>query len=213
MLLCTAFTLSLSFPADDCANKPADVVFILDSSNSIWLRDFYKQTSFVRDVVSKFDTGPGPTQTRVGVLTFGHDVWKKFDLNDIFDKDELLKSIESIQHGRGRTTNTGDAINYALDKMFTPAAGAREGVTRVVIVITDGRSQRTYETKHAARRLHEAKINTFSVGVGRNLDLIELQDIASDPDSDFLFMVDDFNALTTITNKLARKACEGKHLQ
>lgn len=201
-----------TFPADDCANKPADVVFILDSSNSIWLNDFYKQTAFVRDVVAQFDIGRNPTQTRVGVLTFGHAVWKQFDLNEKFNKDDLLKSVESIQHGRGRTTNTGDAINFALDSMFTQQAGSRDGVTRVVIVITDGRSQKTYHTKLAARRLHEAKINTFAIGVGRNIDILELQDIASNPDSDYMFMVDDFNALDTITDRLARKACEGRYL-
>ena len=199
-----------AFPADDCANKPADVVFILDSSNSIWLNDFYKQTSFVRDVIENFDIGPGQSQTRVGVLTFGHAVWKQFDLNSKFNKDDLMKSVENIKHGRGRMTNTGEAINYALDNMFTPSAGSRKGVTRVVIVITDGRSQKTYATKLAARRLHEAKINTFAIGVGRNIDLLELQDIASNPDSDYRFMVTDFNALTTITTRLARKACEGK---
>lgn len=165
----------------------------------------------MRDVVENFDIGPGATQTRVGVLTFGHAVWKQFDLNEKFNKTDLLKSVETIQHGRGRTTNTGDAINYALDHMFTPAAGSRNGVTRVVVVITDGRSQKTYATKLAARRLHDSKINTFSIGVGRNIDHNELQDIASDPDSEYLFMVDDFNALSTLTIRLAKKACQGRH--
>lgn len=204
--LCTIHTV-YGFPTSGCTNKPADVVFVLDSSNSIWLNDFTKQTAFVREVVKQFDVGPGEFQTRVGIITFGHDVWPQFNLNDVMDIKSMISAIDKIKHGQGRMTNTGDAINYAVKQMFTSISGSRPGVTRVVIVITDGRSQKTLETRLAAEKAHEFGLITFAIGVGRNLDLQELTDIASKPTDSFLFMVDDFNALSSITDRLAKKTC------
>jgi len=206
-LLCAAG--SWAYPTYDCSNKAADVVFVLDSSNSIWPLDFKKQTSFVRDVVGKFNVGPGPQQTRVGVVIFGHDVWRQFNLNEKMDAAELTAAVEGIRHGNGRLTNTGGAINFVLDHMLTPEAGRRTNVNTVMVVITDGRSQKWLQTQEAAKRAHAANLTVFAIGVGRNLDLVELSHIASDPDDEFLYMVDDFTALSSITNKLALKACEG----
>ena len=51
----------------------------------------------------------------------------------------------------------------------------------------------------------------FAIGVGKRVDRQELKDIASDPDDDYMFMVDDFNALSSITEMLAAKTCQGMY--
>lgn len=51
-----------------CGNKPADVLFILDVSNSIWGPDFQRQLTFVKDVIGMFQIAENVT--RVGVTTF-----------------------------------------------------------------------------------------------------------------------------------------------
>ncbi|KAL4227330.1 Trimeric coiled-coil oligomerization domain of matrilin [Mactra antiquata] len=206
-LLCVGEVL-YAYPTSDCTNKPADVIFILDSSNSIWLNDFKTQTNFVRDVVKEFDIGPGPTQTRVGVLTFGHFVRKEFDLKDKMDSVKITEAVEAITHRRGRTTNTGDAIRTAVNEMFTREAGHRPDVTKVAIVITDGRSQNTAGTTSAAKLAHEKGVKTFAIGVGRRIDFNELKTIASEPVKDYLFEVNSFNLLDSIRIRLAKKACE-----
>lgn len=202
--------MTKGYPAADCTNKPSDIVFVLDSSNSIWMNDFKKQTEFVSKVTKEFDIGPGPFQTRVGVLTFGHKVWRQFNLNEKMDSG-LSGAVKMIQHGRGRRTNTGEAIKYAVKDMFTEKAGHRPGVSRIMVVITDGRSQDTRATKEAARMAHDSGIKTFALGVGRYIDLNELAVIASDPNDDYLYNVDNFDKLDAIlVDKLARKACDGK---
>lgn len=52
-----------------CGNNPADIVFVLDESGSIWGPDFDRQISFVENVISIFDISEG--NTNFGVLTFG----------------------------------------------------------------------------------------------------------------------------------------------
>ena len=65
----------------ECNSEPADVVFVLDSSYSIWPPDFYREIKFAENVIKTFNIGPGVDDSRVGVVTFGHEVWPKFYLN------------------------------------------------------------------------------------------------------------------------------------
>ncbi|XP_060559248.1 cartilage matrix protein-like [Ruditapes philippinarum] len=208
-LVCLAVSGVTAVPLTGCTNKPADIVFILDSSNSIWLNDFRKQTRFVANVVKNFDIGQGPTQTRVGILLFGHDVWPEIQLNNNYDVNGLVKAVEKIDHRRGRWTKTGKAIDTAVKTMFTDDDRSRVGVSRIAVVITDGRSQNVIETREAAKLAHDSGIKTFALGVGRRLDYQELADIASDPDDEYLYTVDNFNALNkTLVQKLASRACD-----
>lgn len=63
-----------------CGNgRPADVVFLLDASNSIWNPDFRRQLTFVQAVVDYFPVGPDHIQ--VGVATFSSGVYTQFPLD------------------------------------------------------------------------------------------------------------------------------------
>ena len=56
----------------------------------------------------------------------------------------------------------------------------------------------------------------FAVGVAKDregLNETELQIIASDPDKDFAFYVDDWVALQSIRHAVASRACEGSNIK
>ena len=95
-------------------------------------------------------------------------------------------------------------------EMFTRRHGGRDDVPHVVVVLTDGKSQDYDATSAAARAARLAGINTFAIGVGDGVDRKELTNIASEPSDDFVFQVTDFEALDSIKNQLADKACHGK---
>ena len=57
---------------------------------------------------------------------------------------------------------------------------AREGVRRVAIVMTDGNSQETEQTKKAAMEAREANLEVFAIGIGHSVSPQELHNIASD---------------------------------
>lgn len=50
----------------------------------------------------------------------------------------------------------------------------------------------------------------YVVGIGKYIDKTELEAVASEPISRHVFMVHDFNALKTIQNSVAFRACTGK---
>ena len=54
-------------------------------------------------------------------------------------RPSLLKGIDNI-HYMGGGTNTADALNALRTQMFSQNMGARPGVPRIAVVITDGKS-------------------------------------------------------------------------
>jgi collagen type VI alpha len=184
--------------------RASDVVFVLDASGSIWGPDFTRQLEFVTSMVDTFSVGP--SAIRVGVETFGNEPQLQFNLDSFSTKEDIRGAISRIQQSRG-STNTAAALASARVEFF--GAYGRQGVVRVAIVVTDGQSNDPRETATEARALREAGAHVFAVGVGRNAAREELEVIASEPTSSFVFMVESFKGLEKIGGLLAERTCEG----
>ena len=59
------------------------------------------------------------------------------------DKTLMLRATANIKYGEGKTTNTGDALSFTRDVILQERAGARANSTKIVVVVTDGMSQKT----------------------------------------------------------------------
>ncbi|WAR02588.1 COLA1-like protein [Mya arenaria] len=190
-----------------CGNKPADVVFLLDTSNSIWGPDFTRQLAFVNNVISMFKIASNVT--RVGITTFSSQVHREFYLNSYFSKDSMRSRVSSIRQTHGYHTNTGLAIWHMRHRMFSPRRGSRPDVAKIGIVLTDGQSSSIGKTLMEAKRTKRKKITMFAIGIGSNINERELQGIASSPSSEYVFKVDGYSALDAIKNSLAVRTCRG----
>jgi hypothetical protein len=93
------------------------------------------------------------------------------------------------------------------EKMFTPRHGDRFLSRNIAVVITDGRSQETNKTKEMAAAAHRAGIKVFAIGVGNRVSLEELQNLASDPNWEHVFEVDNYKALDSIKDTLTSRTC------
>ncbi|XP_025090798.1 cartilage matrix protein-like isoform X1 [Pomacea canaliculata] len=189
-----------------CGNEPADVAFLLDSSNSIWGPDFRRQIRFVKDVVSMFQIGSNAT--RVGLVTYNDHVELQFHLSRYMDKDRLLWAIDNVREGHGYSTATDLALQYMRTFLFTQKGGGREGVAKVGIVITDGKSRNMLRTLIEASRAKKENIHLFAIGVGQAVNDRELRRMASSPSSDYFFQVTGYSALDSLKKILAIKTCQ-----
>lgn len=63
----------------------------------------------------------------------------EFPLDLYGNRGDALKAIEHMSL-LGGGSNTGDAINYARDHMFSSQEGARSNVPRIAVLLTDGDS-------------------------------------------------------------------------
>ena len=121
---------------------------------------------------------------------------------------QIRDAIGRIEQTRGET-NTAAALHDIRRHFFSAKHSSRDGIVRIAIVVTDGRSDDTIATSHEARLLREIGVHVFAVGVGQDIDMGELHAIASRPADDYVNTVDNYDALNSIKELLAIKACQG----
>lgn len=161
-------------------------------------------------IVDEFKIGPDLQDTRVGVVTFAQTFWTQFYLRSYPDKRRVKTAIRYIKHRNGYRTNTAGALKFLYSYMYDPRTGGRPNATHVAIIITDGRSQNRESTLEAAKIAKAKGIKIFAIGVGKYLDVEELEGIGSDPPGQHVFTVGSYSELGGIKDKLPSNACEGK---
>lgn len=129
----------------DCEKQcgPLDIVFVIDSSESIGLTNFTLEKNFVINTVSRLgDLAKDPkskTGARVGVVQYSHSgTFQAVNLNDskvnsLSTFKEAVKRLEWIAGG----TWTPSALKFAYDNLIK--ANKRENAKVFAVVITDGR--------------------------------------------------------------------------
>ncbi|CAH1792493.1 unnamed protein product [Owenia fusiformis] len=204
-LLSIASLVSYTYQAKvGCGNNPADIVFVLDSSSSIWPPHYDLMLDFVKKFASDFEVGPDKLQ--LGVVTYSDNVENQFNLNQHQDDMSLGKAIKAIRQKGGRT-NTAAGIRYLYKKSFSKAAGMRDGVPHIGIIITDGVSNDKKDTARAAGEARQSgDLMVMSIGVGRQVNTKELQSIAG-PEGN-VFEVKNFEALNSIRSLISIKVCK-----
>ncbi|XP_055019926.1 collagen alpha-4(VI) chain-like [Boleophthalmus pectinirostris] len=188
----------------DCSSaRLADIVFIVDESTSIGTANFQLVRTFLHSVVSGLEVSPNRVQ--VGVVTYNDRPAAQVFLDSFNNKMDLLNFIKILPYRAGQT-NTGKALNYTRQKVFTPARGSRSGrgVEQVAVVITDGESQDDVEA--AGAELRRAGVTVYALGV-KNAKRDQLDKIASYPTNRHVFMVDSFSNLKTVEQVLQQTMC------
>ncbi|XP_077382249.1 collagen alpha-6(VI) chain isoform X2 [Festucalex cinctus] len=181
----------------------ADIVFIIDESGSIGTPNFQLVRMFLHSVVSGLNVAP--SKVRVGIVMYSDKAKAQVYLNTFDDKSELLSFIKIMPyHGGG--TNTGVALNFTREHVFTKERGSRKdkGVQQVAVVITDGKSQD--DVSNAAVALRRAGVKIYAVGV-KNADHTQLVKMASHPPSRHIYTVDSYSKLRVLEQKLQSIVC------
>ncbi|XP_033733474.1 collagen alpha-1(XII) chain-like [Pecten maximus] len=185
----------------ECGDKPADIVFVLDSSESEKQENFTKQINFVYNFAKRFEISPKNVQ--FSTVTFSSEIRNDFYLNTYHRRNEVLHAIRNLQY-MGAGTNTSLALKFVRQNSFLPANGGRQNATQIVIVITDGQSADPTSTAHEAASLKHTVDKVFAIGIGDKLDTNELSAIASDHHP---LTVTNFDLLHTIQQSLENAAC------
>lgn len=190
--------------------EAADVVFLLDSSYSVWRSDFRRQLTFVQEVIEMLPIGPN--NTRVAIVTYADYPQLQFHLDRYSAKPDLRAAVEEIRQRGGFKTISGDAIRFVRRNVFEVGLRSRPvgvNVARVAVVITDGRSDNRKATVIEADLAKQEGVKMLLVGVGKHVDLEELKDIGSLPSEEYTFLIDNFAGLAGIRDSVVTKACRG----
>lgn len=173
-----------------------DVVFLLDGSDGT-RNEFPAMQSFVQRMVETLNVNDN--RDRVSVVQYSRDPTVQFYLNTYTTKGDVMATIRGLRHKGGRPLNTGAALQYVRDNVFTASAGSRrqEGVPQLLILLSGGRSFDSVDAPAAA--LKQMGVKTFAIGT-RNTDTREMQKISQEPS--YALTVSDFNDLPNVQQQL-----------
>ncbi|KAM9364847.1 LOW QUALITY PROTEIN: collagen alpha-3(VI) chain [Pholidichthys leucotaenia] len=128
-------------------------------SNLPYVRDF------MINVVNQADVRPARVQ--IGLLQFAERPQIDFYLNSFKSRQEVVEKLPQLQFIGGSVLNTGAAMTYALNTMFSSSTGSRksQGVQQVAGSDYSGPPQD--EVNNVADQLAVNQILTFTVSSGQ----------------------------------------------
>nr|XP_057940645.1 von Willebrand factor A domain-containing protein 1 isoform X1 [Doryrhamphus excisus]XP_057940647.1 von Willebrand factor A domain-containing protein 1 isoform X1 [Doryrhamphus excisus] len=136
-LLPTILNAQASAPEGVLNCCEGDVLFLLDSSGSISSYEHSRMLDFLSELVLPFSLGED--QVRIGLLQVGSQPRLEFGFDTYSAQSGLQGALRSIKPLRG-DTNTVEALRIAKDRVLKPGpvGGARVGLPRVLVWLTDG---------------------------------------------------------------------------
>uniref|UniRef100_A0AAR2LPS2 VWFA domain-containing protein n=1 Tax=Pygocentrus nattereri TaxID=42514 RepID=A0AAR2LPS2_PYGNA len=191
---CSAFSTSISVVEPEAQRR--DVVFLLDGSDGT-RSGFPAMKDFVLRVMEKLNVAED--KDRVSVVQFSRDPETHFYLNTYTRKDDIVDTVSVLRHKGGRPLNTGAALQYVRDNVFTASSGSRrlEGVPQILILLSGARSFDNVDVPASA--LKDLGVLIFTIG-SRGSDSRELQKISHEPT--YALSVSDFTELPNVQEQL-----------
>lgn len=179
----------------DTAKK--DVVFLLDGSDGT-RSGFPAMRDFVERMVEKLSVGEN--KDRVSVVQYSRDAEVHFSLNSHSTNADVVDAVRGLRHRGGRPINTGAALQYVMDNVFTNSSGSRrlQGVPQILILLAGGRSFDNVDTPASA--LKQRGIFVSAIGT-RTSDSRELQKLSFEPS--YAFSVSDFSELDSVQEQVS----------
>ncbi|KAJ0054762.1 hypothetical protein NL108_001451 [Boleophthalmus pectinirostris] len=192
-----------------CRERPLELVFIIDSSESVGPENFELVKDFVTSLMERLTISR--QGARVGLLLYSHITMEIASLQQHADHDHLRALVRRMPY-LGEGTFTGSAIHAATQLFET----ARPGVRRVAVLLTDGQAdpRDALQFEETATQAHDAGIELFVIGVLNHTDPLyaefeaEMSAIASEPTQQHIYLIDDFRTLPTLEGKLLNRICE-----
>ncbi|KAM8739578.1 vitrin isoform 4-T4 [Acanthopagrus schlegelii] len=176
-----------------------DIAFVIDGSSSVGTGNFRTVLQFVANVTQEFEISD--TDTRVGAVQYTYEQRLEFGFGQYNNKGELLNAIKRINYWSGGTS-TGAAITFAADQLFSKS---KPNKRKIMIVITDGRSYD--DVRVPALAVQSQGVIAYSIGIAWAAQ-DELEYIATDPDKEHSFFVDEFDNLYKFVPKIIQNICQ-----
>ena len=148
-----------------------DLTFLLDASNSTVSSNWTTLLTFLSEFTNRYIIGPNATQ--VAFVKFSVPTASGagviFYLNQYTDHQSLSTALTSEPYKSGKETSFIDALNKTRTAVYTAQHGARTdqpyGVRKVVIVISDGVTDRSEGITPQIAQFKQSGIYVDGVGV------------------------------------------------
>ncbi|KAG7506264.1 von Willebrand factor A domain-containing protein 2 [Solea senegalensis] len=150
-----------SVDTQGCLGQAVDLVFAVDASGGVSSDNFSILLDFVRSLTVQFDINRDVAQ--VALVTYGRKPATVFHLDTHETGSAILKAVDEANYMGGKAS-TGTALLHIHSSVLTIAKGARHGVNKAVVVLTDGSGGG--DAVVPAQKLRDNGVSLFVVGTG-----------------------------------------------
>ncbi|XP_077358385.1 von Willebrand factor A domain-containing protein 2 isoform X2 [Festucalex cinctus] len=150
-----------SVDTQGCLGQAVDLVLVLDASGGVGRDNFATVRDFARSLTVQFDINRDLAQ--VALVTYGRRATTVFKLDAHETGSTILKAAAQASYVGG-VASAGAALLHVLSDVLTVAKGARPGVNKAVVLVTD--SSGGDDAMVPARKLREDGVLLFVIGVG-----------------------------------------------
>ncbi|XP_043916458.1 collagen alpha-3(VI) chain isoform X2 [Protopterus annectens] len=154
-----------------------DIAFLVDGSTNT---DFALAQNVIEHAVEDMDIGLD--KVRVAVVQYDDNPRTEFQLNTYSSKDDVLNAVKALRQKGGNRINTGAALEFVSNNVFTRPYGSRrhEGVPQILVVLPSGPSNDLIA--RPATQIKTSGIAPFAIGL-RNADQQELRTLSFRPEA------------------------------
>ncbi|XP_078520012.1 collagen alpha-6(VI) chain [Lissotriton helveticus] len=173
------FIWMISSMTVESAPQYADVVFLVDSSDTLGSKIFPFIKSLLNRALNGLDLGAD--KYRAALVQYSDDVHTEFQLTTYKAKGPMLNHIKKNVFFKGGSLRTGNALTKIHETLFRGAAEERDRTqfSKVLVVFTSGTSLDDLE--QPALELRQDGIKVIAVGL-QQASLANLQTMASSSD-------------------------------
>ena len=175
-----------------------DLVFALDGSESLTEKGFDKIKDLVKAMIDNYTISEA--ETHVGIIEFSDKANVILPLNKLFKPTSIKDHVQRIIPSGGKGTVTDEALRKSADEVFDVTSGGRPGATKVLIIVTDGKSTGKEPPKQAVKPVKENGVRIYVVNIGEDTDKDELEDIV--PTDENIYPVKNPDEVPDVATKL-----------
>ncbi|XP_059180352.1 von Willebrand factor A domain-containing protein 2 [Centropristis striata] len=150
-----------SVDTQGCLGQAVDLVFALDASGGVSPDNFATLRDFVRSLTVQFDINRDVAQ--VALVAYARRATTVFNLDSHESGSAILKAVGDASY-MGGVASTGAALLHIHSNVLTVAKGARPGVNKAVVVVTDGSGGD--DAAVPAQKIRDNGVSLFVIGIG-----------------------------------------------
>ena len=167
------------------------------SSSSQQRENFEAATKMITTFIGKYKISP--TDTKIGVVTYGGRVAPVIQLGSIQEKNPLLNAVADV-----RFPGAGSTLHMGINAASTMLTGARkDGVPQKIILVLDAKPMPMAQT--VLTGLNQRKVEVTAIGIGREVGIDNIRELSSDKKG---ITVDNANQLDAVVEDLAKPGRE-----
>uniref|UniRef100_A0A672V3L5 von Willebrand factor A domain containing 2 n=1 Tax=Strigops habroptila TaxID=2489341 RepID=A0A672V3L5_STRHB len=144
-----------------CQAQSLDLAFAVDASSGVGLENFLQLRAFVRSSSSHFSINRDVTQ--IALVIYGSRAHTVFALDTHTSNSAVLQAIDQVPF-LGDLGSAGSALLHVYGDVMTVQKGARPGVNKVVVLLTNGGGME--DAAAPAQQLRHNGILVFVVVIG-----------------------------------------------